>query len=376
MVDINRDLFFAKFFALTGQFSRDYQKKAIAVANDLLGDIDSSKDIQKSLDKAWEKNKVTEFTRKRIESDVVKASAYGYGVLPEMILNIDNVKNSLFIQKWDGTGLNLSQKLHKLDNTMKTLVADNLRVAFKNKEGQAETARRLFDEFAKKNILPVADVPGFLDDIIKSNRKLDNSKAVQSAVKRAIKNISDIKTPALKRAYADLVNVIDQEGTKAFNRAINKATREKARYHAERIARTEYSRAYGDGMHTLMVQDEDVIAIRRRVSAAHAIDDICDVIQHSDFYGMGAGVYPKDKVPSYPSHPHCNCRMVEVYIGAKIGKEGKYNPKSGTKYLNSVSNKKQDQILGKQTSPKSWEKKLDVYNTNVTEAKNLKIKTA
>jgi hypothetical protein len=40
--------------------------------------------------------------------------------------------------------------------------------------------------------------------------------------------------------------------------------------------------------------------------------DICDVHAGANIYGLGAGVYPFDKVPELPAHPNCNCFLTEV----------------------------------------------------------------
>ncbi len=33
----------------------------------------------------------------------------------------------------------------------------------------------------------------------------------------------------------------------------------------------------------------------------------------ADMYGLGKGVYPKDKAPPIPLPPHCMCRLEEVF---------------------------------------------------------------
>lgn len=35
----------------------------------------------------------------------------------------------------------------------------------------------------------------------------------------------------------------------------------------------------------------------------------------ANLYGMGAGVFPKDKVPRLPAHPHCMCFLKPVIRG-------------------------------------------------------------
>lgn len=54
-------------------------------------------------------------------------------------------------------------------------------------------------------------------------------------------------TPGMRAAYSELMDVIEKGNAAAVNRAVYVATQEKARYHAERIARTERARAYAEG---------------------------------------------------------------------------------------------------------------------------------
>lgn len=61
------------------------------------------------------------------------------------------------------------------------------------------------------------------------------------------------------------------------DKAIYVATQEKARYFAERIARTEKARAYMDGVMYKYANDPDCIAFKWKLSSRHPCDDICDL---------------------------------------------------------------------------------------------------
>ena len=52
-------------------------------------------------------------------------------------------------------------------------------------------------------------------------------------------------------------------------------------------------------------------AYKWRLSPAHTRPDICDVYANVDF-GLGRGVWPKDKVPRRKAHPHCTCLLIPV----------------------------------------------------------------
>lgn len=36
---------------------------------------------------------------------------------------------------------------------------------------------------------------------------------------------------------------------------------------------------------------------------------------HTDLWGMGEGIFPKDKLPKLPVHPNCMCRVVPIFHG-------------------------------------------------------------
>ena len=78
------------------------------------------------------------------------------------------------------------------------------------------------------------------------------------------------------------------------DKAIDVATQEKARYFAERIARTEKARAYIDGVMYHYANDPDCVAFKWKLSSRHPCDDICDLYARADLWGMGEGIFQND----------------------------------------------------------------------------------
>ncbi len=76
--------------------------------------------------------------------------------------------------------------------------------------------------------------------------------------------------------------------------AIDVAVQERARYFAERIARTEKARAYMDGVMYPYAHDPDCVVFKWKLSSRHPCDDICDQYARADLLGMGEGIFPKD----------------------------------------------------------------------------------
>lgn len=57
------------------------------------------------------------------------------------------------------------------------------------------------------------------------------------------------------------------------------------------------------------------MAYQWKLGSRHPAEDICDMYANADLYGMGKGVFPKDKVVPQPAHPHCLCHYAPVYWG-------------------------------------------------------------
>ena len=161
---------------------------------------------------------------------------------------------------------------------------------------------------------------------------------------------------ALKTAYKKLL-----QAAEALEKACYVAMQEKSRYVAERIARTEMARAYADGFLANAEADSDIVAFKWKTGTRHPMFDICDVYAKADMYGLGAGIYPKDKLPPLPAHPHCMCRLVEMYQLDINGKKPKENIKAGVaNYLNKLTDKQRENLLGIQgnkaySNGESWE---------------------
>uniref|UniRef100_UPI0028051CE5 TNT domain-containing protein n=1 Tax=uncultured Allisonella sp. TaxID=339338 RepID=UPI0028051CE5 len=136
---------------------------------------------------------------------------------------------------------------------------------------------------------------------------------------------------------------------KALKRAIRTAVEEKSRYVAERIAITESARAWYQGFLKDTMDDPDVVAYRWVESTWHPTEDICDEYAKVDAYGLGTGIFPKDKVPVLPVHPNCMCRLRPVMTGSDLLQtehaEDRGN-KGGTDYLKKASAETRKKILG------------------------------
>lgn len=82
------------------------------------------------------------------------------------------------------------------------------------------------------------------------------------ALRDAQRNIGKITTQGLKAAYNGIIDAISKGNGEMIDKAIDVATQEKARYFAERIARTEKARIYMDGAMYPYAHDSDCVAFK------------------------------------------------------------------------------------------------------------------
>ena len=160
---------------------------------------------------------------------------------------------------------------------------------------------------------------------------------------------------ALQAAYNELLEAVQKGNEKAIEKAVEVAVNEKSRYVAERITRTEMARAWADGFIAKIKDDADIVAVKFKLSNRHPVFDICDMYAKADMYGLGAGIYPKDKLPPLPVHPHCLCRYVEVIEGeVDMQQQRDQVQEAGNKWLNSLPESRRAQVLGRK-GLKAWE---------------------
>lgn len=186
-----------------------------------------------------------------------------------------------------------------------------------------KSARTLYDGYnTTDNVVRKQMLPKYLQDVVNFSRRSDLGEndviSLQKLVRknrRVVDRLAQNGAPdrALKTSYKELLDAVESCSDKALKRAIRTAVEEKSRYVAERIARTESARAWYQGFLKDTMDDPDVVAYRWVESTRHPTEDICDEYAKVDMYGLGPGIFPKDKAPELPAHPHCLCHYEKVY---------------------------------------------------------------
>lgn len=267
---------------------------------------------------------------------------------------------------WIGEEMNLSSRINDMAKfeDVKASISTSL------KDGKAwnSIAQSLTDKDLTK-----ADIPKYMNDLLTASRKVTKDPATvreyRKFLKAAESNISNLAkngapTQRLKAAYANIVEASKKTSSKSIEHAIDRMAKAKARYNADRIARTETARAYAQQTYSETIEDDQVIGIGYDLNSGHPRTDICDFYTGADLYGLGAGRYPLSHLPKYPFHPNCLCSMYNVYSG----NVGKFDSKKAAKFLKNMPESKRKFLLGSEgntafkRNPSTWEDNLSGFD--------------
>lgn len=338
-------------------------KKAVAYLQRLLA---SGMKFEEALDNV-QRHYGKLFTLPELRPALVEAAAYAYGIVPTMLTKaqVESMGEEL-ADKWDESGMTLSEKLHGVGVKMRGAIVSTLQEQMRRNKTWTEAARALYDGYGDdgqnvynggKDIISRQELPKYLQKVREAT---GNDLQALAEQRQAIDNINRLAqngapNKALQAAYNKLLEAVQKGNEKAIEKAVEVAVNEKSRYVAERITRTEMARAWADGFIAKMKTDADIVAVKFKLSSRHPVFDICDMYAKADMYGLGAGIYPKDKLPPLPVHPHCLCRYVEVIEGEVDMKQQRDQvQEAGDKWLNSLPESRRAQVLGRK-GLKAWE---------------------
>lgn len=115
---------------------------------------------------------------------------------------------------------------------------------------------------------------------------------------------------------------------------------------AMRVMRTEINRAHGTAYAEGFMQHPDAAGLRFLLSPGHPKPDICDLLSTQNLHGLGAGVYPTLKDTGWPAHPNTISFLVGVFKDevTDADRAGKETPMQA---LERLSPAQQIGVLGK-----------------------------
>lgn len=314
-----------------------------------------------------------------VTDSVFKMALAGYGI-PTSIRLDASVKEQL-TQKltevpWAKDKMKLSTRLHGINQVMREDIVRTIQTSL-NKQAIIENlSMALYDGYKSgKNVIGPAELPAYLKKLYTAARSVaagDKSsmtefeKALGSAKanieKMAARNKDGTPNTDMMLTYQNIVKEAEKLVTatgklnnKALDNAVWTAVQEKSRYHADRIARTEDARAWFDGFILETQEDELVFGYRWVLSNRHKLVpfDQCDVCANMDV-GYGPGIFPKNRVPSIPRHPHCMCSL-EIIYWDEVDPKARFNPDGARQYIDSLSQEKREALFGA-NGAKAYEK--------------------
>lgn len=298
--------------------------------------------------KAYSKYPVMDMMKATLQAELVNTFMAGYG--DDVPYSAKSISQAMS-ESWASDDLTLSKRLYRRSSTIRNEVADTIKQALKTNKTVKGLAKSIFDGYGKGGIIPEASIPKFLSklsDINISGEATPEAKRKERELLRSVKGkIARLDTPYVRAAYNEVAAAVEDGNEVRLQKAIYSATQEKARYHAERIARTENARAYADGQMNRFLDDDDIVAFQWKLSSRHPRYDICDFYANADLYGLGKGVYPKDKFPRLPAHPHCMCHIKPLTeLDIDVNKRHNNLEQAGLEYIKSLSKKHQEVLLG------------------------------
>lgn len=148
-----------------------------------------------------------------------------------------------------------------------------------------------------------------------------------AGIEAALRRVTETKLPLSSQVYrtnalakgwvdreitAGLANGLSwQELAKRVRRMIDPNTPGGVSYAAKRLARTELNNAFHASAVARMRSKPWVESVKWNLSGSHSTPDICNEYANSDNEGLGAGIWPDNKVPAKP-HPQCLCYVTPV----------------------------------------------------------------
>lgn len=306
-------------------------------------------DVDSAIEQAYQLYPVMDGMKESIVDDMVKAFTSGYvnagvavGVDTGSIPYSSESISTAMQRAWAKDNLNLSTRLHARGQAVRKEVGDILKATI----GKGNTNKKIASELFNLGVIDTAELPQFMEQVAKLPIDI-SAEEKRKLLRKVQRQVSKRTTAGLRAGYSEVIKVVESDNQQKLDKAIEIATEEKTRYNAERIARTETARAYADGQVSRYKDDDDIVAFQWKLGARHPVFDICDFYANADLYGMGKGVFPKDKVPTLPAHPHCMCRLKPIVEGMIDNSTPKENiERGGMDLLKSLSVKEQERLLG------------------------------
>lgn len=151
--------------------------------------------------------------------------------------------------------------------------------------------------------------------IYKGNWSL--SKAIWNDVEKNQKDIEQIIATGLAENKSsfdiakDLEKYVNPKAKKDYDWSkVYPGTKKRIDYNALRLSKTLISHGYQQSYEKTVSKNPFVEGVKWEIANNHRVCDICKERAKQNKYGLGEGIYPKDKVPM--DHPNGQCVLTSV----------------------------------------------------------------
>lgn len=240
-----------KLLKLIRAYLSDWRDTAADAEQLIAARLAAGDNIEKAVDAAIKKYPDL-FFLSDLPEVLADAAAIGLGIADPSFIPAE--QRSLLIKAvekpWTADGVKLSSRLHAVGRDMRAQILTIVGRSLKNGSDWRTAAKALYDGYGAGQVIPDQAIAGYM---AKLRRWTPENYEEQSQLARiALRNINRLAqngapNTALKSAYNKLLAAARSGSEKAYKNALYVALNEKSRYVAERITRTESSRAWADG---------------------------------------------------------------------------------------------------------------------------------
>jgi hypothetical protein len=210
--------------------------------------------------------------------------------------------------------VSLSKRIRKWDRRLGDEMAHHIERGIKTRKGIEQIAKKI------ERLDNVTEgLPKYLQQVEDLARK-GGGKELKALAKRyaarAKKLMGEMQADGSVRASAyslrsptsKFLRDIQKAGKDGVDNVVKMYVEERAAWRAKLIARHETVEAYRRSYVESSKSKPGVYAFEWKLSNRHPVPDICDVHAHANYYGLGPGRYPGDRIPE--RHPSCICSLI------------------------------------------------------------------
>lgn len=177
-----------------------------------------------------------------------------------------------------------------------------------------QSARQLSTRMLKATDIEVR-IPSYIEKMRALTAKAPPSE-VKRVARREIAKLAKLHRDGgapqdITKATRYFMEQLEKSGGADIDKAVEKWIEQRAANQAMTIARSEAANARRIAHIESTMNEPYVVGYRWTLSGSHGSLCECDVLASQDLYGLGAGGYPADAVPSAP-HPNCMCTTTTI----------------------------------------------------------------